>query len=147
MIRAILGLAIVSAVAVGCESTGSSKGRNFKPAAKDTSLAAYAANSNYPSDRQALRDQAVTATIAKQSGAITIRNFTDKTMQEPRLWVNGVYVLRLRTVGPQSVITVNRNDMYNSAGESLGKVPIDTINRLELETEQNLIEVQGPQFD
>lgn len=150
MIRALMGLTIVAATVVaGCESSGSSSsnGRHYKPSVQNTNLAAYAASAQYPKDKTPLMGQPVTATINKNNGKITIRNFTDKTMFEPRLWVNSVYVLRLRTVGPQSVITVDRKDIFNSSGTSLATEPVDAINKVELETEQNLIQVQGPQFE
>ena len=146
MLRSLLGLSLAVAVLAGCESSSSSRSR-YNPKQKDTNLAAYAATVQYPSGVSPLRGQPVTSTINKTTGNITIRNFTDKTIVEPRLWVNGVYVLRLRSIGPQSVISISRNDLYNSSGQSLASQPIDTINKLDLETEQNLIEVQGPQFE
>ena len=146
MIRSLLGLSLAVAVLAGCESSSSSRAR-FKPKQKDTNLAAYAATVQYPTGVLPVKDQPVTATINKTTGNITIRNFTDKTMVEPRLWVNQVYVLRLSSIGPQSVISVSRDDLYNSSGQSLATQPIDTINKLDLQTEQNLIEVKGPQFE
>jgi hypothetical protein len=144
MTRQLLGLLIVTSglVVGGCKANG-----EYDPPQKPTALAANAANAEFPRDVEPVRDLSVTATVSRATGKITVRNFTNKTFAEPRLWINQIYVLRLPTIGPDSVLAVNRADLFDSAGRSLATQPVDAIRKVQLETERNLIDVQGPQME
>ena len=145
MIRIIAPLSIaLLAGAIGCGSGGN---KVYKPKTKDTNLAAYAGNVQYPTDMRAIDDAGVTSTVNKQSGRITIRNFTNKPIVEPRVWVNQVYVLRVRTLSPQDTIVIDKGDLYDAAGRSLRDQSPNAINQIHLQTEQSLIHVKGPLFE
>jgi hypothetical protein len=138
----ILGLSIALAAA-GCQSGGNS----YNPKTSAPELAAYAASVTYPSNSTPMTDTSITSTVDRRSGAITIRNYTNKTIVEPRLWVNRMFVLRLPTISAQSTIKISKDDLYDSAGRSMASQPTESIKRIELQTEQNLIDVQGPLFE
>ncbi|HEV7298997.1 MAG TPA: hypothetical protein VGN72_06485 [Tepidisphaeraceae bacterium] len=146
MIRTIAPLSIALLIgAVGCGSGGS--GKVYQPKTKDTALAAYAGNVQYPTDMQATEDASVTATVNKQNGRITIRNFSNKAIIEPRVWVNQVYVLRTRTLSPQDTIVLDKGDLYDSAGRSLRDQSPNAINTIHLQTDRTLVKAKGPLFE
>lgn len=143
MKRVILGLSLVSAVAAGCEGGGNA----YNPKAKATNLAAYAGAVEYPTNMQAVSEASITSTVDKRSGKITIRNYTNKTLIEPRVWVNQIFVLKIPSMGPQSTVELNKADLFDSSGRSLASQPPSAIKKIQIQTEQNLLDVQGPLFD
>jgi hypothetical protein len=139
----ILALSLVSTFAMGCESDGNA----YHPKGKATNLAAYAGAVSYPTNMQPIAEQSITATVHPRTGVITIRNFTNKTLLEPRVWVNQIFVLKVPSLGPQSSIELAKEDFYDSAGRSLASQPPSAIKKIQLQTEQSLIDVQGPLFE
>jgi hypothetical protein len=137
----IFGMA-VAAAAMGCHSNGA-----YNPKAPATELSAYAASVTYPAGVSPMVDSSITSTVDRRTGTITVRNYTNKTIVEPRLWVNQMFVLRLPTIAAQSTIKVSKADLYDSAGRSMSTQPTESIKRIQLQSERNLIDVQGPLFE
>ena len=126
---------------IGCQ-TGSS--RVYRPQSKTTARAAMAGSIEYPTTKPAVDVENLTSTVNRRNGQITIRNFSNNTIIEPRVWINQIFVLRVRSIGPQDSIILNKADFFDSIGRSLRDQPANSIKQIQLQTDQNLINVQGP---
>ncbi|HLL89700.1 MAG TPA: hypothetical protein VK324_10370 [Tepidisphaeraceae bacterium] len=149
----LLALALVA----GCAGSGSKQQQQdprlaaeravtFQPTIDQTQMAAYAAQTRYPTNASARSDLAVTAEVDSQTGQITIRNWTDRLIRGPHLWVNRTYVVRLNDIPAASRMIVAPQYLYNTGGRNLAGETPRAIQNLQLETEDNLINVKGPQF-
>ena len=127
--------------------TAAEQGTTFQPTIGQTQQAAYAAQTRYPSNVSARDDLAVTAVVNSQTGQITIRNFTDRLIRTPHLWVNRRFVARLTDIPAGSHMTVDPKYLYNTGGQNLAGETPRAIQNLQLETQDNLINVKGPQFE
>ncbi len=133
---------IVAGIAAGCSSSGGSSPAHTKET--PTSLAAYAGQVNYPTKFKPYLEPSIVATVDRRSGMMTLRNFGNAGVMEPRIWVNEVFVYRVPQIGPKSTIMLKRDNFYDSAGRSLKGLPPSAINKIQIETSESLIDVQGP---
>ncbi|HEX2971712.1 MAG TPA: hypothetical protein VHP11_05235 [Tepidisphaeraceae bacterium] len=133
---ALLGLAAL----VGCEST---MGPTANKGVSSTVLAATAGQAQYPQNVQASSDVSLVALDKRSGNTITLINPTDQPMKDLKVWVNGSFVQPLDTLPAKSMVTLKRGDFYNSTGGTLSQTNA-TIDRIEVQSGDKLIHVQGP---
>ena len=145
MIRVIAPLSIALLVTIaGCAPAGS---KVYKPNSKNTVRAAFAGGVDYPKDLQAVDAPGLSSSVDRRTGQITIRNYSNETQVEPRVWINQIYVLRVRSLGAQDYVVLNKGDFYNAVGGSLKDQPVNSIKQIQLQVEQRLINVMGPMLE
>lgn len=139
MIRHALAVLALCAVA-GC-SESASMNNPFASGASDAELAAYAANSRFPST-QPSNDLRATA-VVDRSGNITIYNATAKAITDARVWVNGEFVAHVISIPAHGSVMVTRNQFYNGQGQTLAVVKTAPTS-VQLQTGNELYNLQGP---
>jgi len=132
--------AIVAGMAFGCASNGPSSRAKETP----TGLAAYAGGVEFPTKFKPYLEPTLTATVNMRSGMITLRNFGNAGVSEPRIWINGIFVYRVPALNAQTTLRLSKQNFYDSSGRSLKDLPTSAIKKIQLETAQGLMDVQGP---
>ncbi|MGE5611007.1 MAG: hypothetical protein ACM359_17285 [Bacillota bacterium] len=133
---ALLGLAAL----VGCES---SMGPTANKGTSSTVLAASAGGAQYPQNMQPTTDVPLVALDRRGGGSITLINPTDQPMSDMKVWINGTYMQPLDNLPARSMVTLRQSDFYNNSGSSLDQAKA-TIDRVDVQTGNKLIRVQGP---
>lgn len=128
------------AALVGCES---SMGSTANKGVSSTVLAATAGGAQYPQNMQPTTDVPLVALDRRDGSSITLINPTDQPMTDLKIWVNGSFVQPLDTLPARSMVTLKRGDFYNSNGSALSQAKV-TIDRIDVQTGNRLIRVQGP---
>lgn len=142
MRRRALTIGLLVPLLAGCVGDG-----EYEPRAKPTQLAAHAANSDYPRRSDISRDLSLTSTINQQTGVITLRNFSSRSLQDVRVWINENYVIPVSTIAPNSTTKINPTDVYDSAGNTLKGQRPQTIRKIEIEEDETVHAVEGPLFE
>jgi hypothetical protein len=143
LIKFSSGLMLGAMLLVGCGGPN-----EYHPNAEPTKLAAYAATKPYPANTQPQEDLRLTASVNRQSGQVTIRNFSGAPLQDVDVWINQGYVLHLNKIEPNGSRTVNPGDFYNANGSSLENTPPEGIRKIQIQTHDNVLyNIQGPQFE
>lgn len=139
-----LGLALLSsAMLIGCAAPN-----EYQPTAKPTQMAAYAASRHYPDNAQVQDNAKITATVNRETGAITVHNFSNQELTNFNLWVNQAYVAHVDRIDPNTSKIFNKADLYNSGGNTLDSALSSTIRKVQIETSDGtMYNAQGPQFD
>jgi hypothetical protein len=138
-------LALPWLILVGC-STSAKVENPFKgDDTQKTQLAAFAAQSQYPS-KQASDDLRAAALVNREDGTIKIINSTSQALTDTRLWVNGTYVTHVDTVPARGMITIKRENLYDQKGISLSKANA-SINKVQLEMGDKFYNLEGPAFE
>ena len=144
MLRAA-AIALAGFILVGC-STSASVENPFKgDDTEKTQLAAFAAQSQYP-NKQASDDLRATALINRKDGTIKIINSTNQALTDARLWVNGAFVTHVDTIPARGMLTIKRENLYDSHGISLAKSNAG-ITKVQLEAGDKFYNLEGPVFE
>ena len=137
-----LGIAALGAALAGCSTPN-----EYNPPEEPTNLAAYAASNQYPMNTMARDNPHITAVVDHKSGEITLRNFDSGPVANFKLWVNQIYVIHVDRIEPNSFKLIKPDDVFNSTGNNMQKVPPDAIQKIQIETaDGQLWNVQGPQL-
>jgi hypothetical protein len=138
-----LGIAALGVALVGCSSSPN----EYSPAEEPTNLAAYAASNHYPLSTTAKDNRHITAVVDRKTGQITLRNFDSGPIANFKLWINQTYVIHVDRIEPNSFRIIEPADVFNSAGNSLNRVPADSIQKVQIEMPSGeLWNAQGPQM-
>ena len=112
MLRKLM-LAAAAVTMVGCSSNGAFDVGSKEEAAQS---AAYASTAKVPTTAPA--KSADMAAIV-DGGTLKIYNFTDKTVSDAVVWINGLYVAKVGDVGPMMVKKVDFSKFYSASGTVL----------------------------
>jgi hypothetical protein len=144
MFRAV-AIALAGFVLVGC-STSARVDNPFKgDDTQKTQLAAFAAQSQYPS-KQASDDLRATALVDRKEGTIKIINSTSQAITDAKLWVNGAFVTHVDTIPARGLVTIKRENLYDRNGIPLAKANAG-ISRVQLESGDKFYNLEGPAFE
>src|SRR5215212_6269094 len=113
-------IALAGLVLVACSTSAEVKNPFKGNDTQRTQLAAFAAQSQYPT-KQASDDLAVAALIKGKDGDIKILNTTQQAINDAKVWVNGAYVTHIDTIPARGTTTVQRDNLFNRDGISLSK--------------------------
>src|SRR5437870_7494849 len=108
MFRAV-AIALAGVILAGCSTSTQVKNPFKSDDTQKTQLAAFAAQSQYPS-KQASDDLRVTALVHKDDGSIKLINTTQQTINDTKLWVNGAFVTHVDTIPSKGVVTIKREN-------------------------------------
>src|SRR5258706_8795021 len=89
-------IALAGFILVGCSTSAEVKNPFKSDDTQKTQLAAFAAQSQYPS-KQPSDDLRVAALINKGDGTIKIINSTNQAINDAKLWVNSAFVTHVDT--------------------------------------------------
>ncbi len=134
-------IALGAFILIGCSSVNPFKSDD----SQKTQLAAFAAQSQYPS-KQASDDLRVTALVHKDDGSIKLINTTQQTINDTKLWVNGAFVTHVDTIPSKGVVTIKRENLYDQKGISMAKAN-SGITKVQLEQGEKLYNLEGPAFE
>jgi len=111
----------------------------------DPERAAFATTAHYPNDLQASNDLKATALVERSAGSIKIANASDQPIRDAKLWVDGRYVVQVNDLPAHGTLSVNRTEFSDREG----KLPADLkgVRQVQLQTKDNLYNLQGPVFD
>jgi len=144
MLRAA-AVALGAFIFVGCSTSASVQNPFKSDDTQKTQLAAFAAQSQFPS-KQPSDDLRATALINKGDNTIKLVNSTNQSINDARLWVNGLFVTHIDTIPAKGVLVVKRENLYNHEGISLSKANIG-ISKVQLEQGDKLYNLEGPAFE
>ena len=144
MFRAV-AIALAGVILAGCSTSTQVKNPFKSDDTQKTQLAAFAAQSQYPT-KQPSDDLRATALINKGDGTIKIINTTNQALTDAKLWVNGAFVTHVDTVPAKALLTIKRENLYNRDGISLAKANIG-IKNAQLEMGDKLYNLEGPAFE
>ena len=136
MIRQLV-LGVAAATMVGCNSNGAFDVGSKEEAAKYT---AFAAASKVPTTAPAT-DWQVAALMS--GNTLKLYNFTNNTITDSSVWINGQYVSKVDTIPAMSAVTVDFSHFYNSSGLELNtdKTPV---SRVVVESGSGVHQLLGP---
>ena len=144
MFRAV-AIALAGFVLVGC-STSARVDNPFKgDDTQKTQLAAFAAQSQYPT-KQASDDLRATALVDRKEGTIKIINSTSQAITDSKLWVNGAFVTHVDTIPARGMVTIKRENLYDKNGIPLAKSNAG-ITKVQLESGDKFSNLEGPAFE
>ena len=132
----------VFALAVGCETS-----QIARVGDEPREAITYAATAKYPGEAQLSRssDIKVAAIDNPNMDQLELLNLTDNSIPASTLWVNGAFVRRIPTIPPRGTLVVKYAELLE-AGR--GTQDLKSVNqqarKVELQTQQGLIAVQGP---
>jgi hypothetical protein len=124
MLRGTL-LTLAAASLVGCSSS-----MNLDPMAGDkeqaTQMAAYAASAKHPTTAPA-SDWQVASIIS--GNTLKIINYTNNTITDAVVWVNGLYVTKVGTIPANATVTTAFAKFYDANGDVLNtdKTPVKDV--------------------
>jgi hypothetical protein len=144
MLRATV-IALAAFIVVGCSTSAEVKNPFKSDDTHKTQLAAFAAQSQYPT-KQASDDLAVAALMKGKDGDIKLINTTQQAVTDAKVWVNGAFVTHLDTIPARGTVTIKREDLFNRDGISLAKSNTG-ITRIQLEMGDKLYNVHGPAYE
>ena len=127
---------LASAILVGCQATYNTK-------ATDTQLSAYAGQAVYPSSVAANQSPHVFCSVA-DDGKITLYNAGDEVYSNFEIWVNRLYTLHVDKLDARSTLVIDPATIYNKTGVNLAGVPSNSINLVQIFSQEKLWDVQGP---
>ncbi|HEV8606069.1 MAG TPA: hypothetical protein VGQ99_11915 [Tepidisphaeraceae bacterium] len=144
MFRAV-AIALAGLILAGCSTSAEVKNPFKGNDTERTQLAAFAAQSQYPT-KQPSDDLAVAALIKGKDGEIKILNTTQQAITDAKVWVNGAYVTHVDTIPARGTVTIQRENLFNRDGISLAKSNTG-VTRIQLETGDKLYNVHGPAME
>ncbi len=131
---------------LGCESGAPEQPLGKGPSeSEQPQLAAYAARAEYPSEKTASTDLTAAAMVDRDHKTITLRNFSDKNLRNVHVWVDGTYVRLVNSIPAHGTVALSTAQFYDSSGRSLANQG-SSISRVQVETEDALYTLQGPQY-
>jgi hypothetical protein len=131
-------LLLASALAGGCGNN------HYAPNADTAELSSYAARTPYPASVTADGSNPLVYTVAGD-GTITIYNGSNMAFNNPKLWVNGQFVINLQSkLGARTSLPVAPNTMFDLHGKDLTSIPPETISKVEIDADGKLYSVSGP---
>jgi hypothetical protein len=140
-----LAIALVGFILVGCSTSAEVKNPFKANDTERTQLAAFAAQSQYPT-RQPSDDLAVAALIKGKDGDIKILNTTERAITDAKVWVNGAYVAHVDNIPARGTVNIQRENLFNRDGISLAKANT-AATRVQLEIGDKLYNVHGPAME
>ncbi len=138
-------IALAAFILVGCSTSASVKNPFKSDDSHRTQLAAFAAQSQYPT-KQASDDLAIAALIKGKDGDIKLLNTTQQAITDAKVWINGSFVTHVDTIPAKGTVMIKRDDLFNRDGISLSKAST-AINRIQLESGDKLYNVHGPAYE
>ncbi len=137
-----LAVAVVAIALAGCTSNVQT---NNPGPSDDAHLAAFAANTNYPTTQPQIDQSKLTvgALIPPNSDSIQIVNYSDQAVNPSNVWINGAYVQHVETIPPHGVIALKKSDFYSKSGDVLTSSGV-TINQVQIEVDGQLYNALGP---
>lgn len=136
---------MVTALAlVGCASPDANEnaGRLTAEAPTNTELAAYAASHPYPST-QPTETVNVAAIASPDRSSIKLYNFTNRSFQDAKVWVNGGWLFHVQGLPANGSVVLNTSDLYNAIGKSFASQK-EPISRVQIETPHGFYNALGP---
>jgi hypothetical protein len=105
----------------------------------------FAATAAYPRDAQTTEEFQITAVDDPRRRELILYNPTDRSIPASTVWVNQNFVHRVAGIGPRSSVTIDYRNLLE-AGEGVQDLRRagHEIHRVDLETPQGLVAVQGP---
>jgi hypothetical protein len=135
----VLGLVLTAA---GCSAPG-----EYEPQARPTQLAAMAASTEYPRRMNVSRDLALTSTVDRRTGVITIRNFSSEALYNGKVWINENYLIPVNTLGPNTTLRIDPKDVYDGAGNPPNRQNPQSVRKIEIQVDDEIHAVEGPLFE
>jgi hypothetical protein len=136
----MLGLAILALT--GCQQLMPDRQAEGPDRAR---LAAEAARAQYPSEAEATDAPAV-AIVNRNEKTIRIYNLSDEGQSDVLVWVNRSYVTRVGSMPAHGSVKVEMNRLYGPQGRNLADQNV-SINQVQIQSGENLYNVQGPAYD
>lgn len=130
----VLGLGLLM---IGCT--------NSNETARNTRLAAYASSTPYPTTR-ASDDLRVAAIVNRHEGTIRLINFSNRTLSDANVWVNGSFVRKVTSLPASGSVTLSTASMYDSSGRSMAAQKTNPVT-IQLQTDDGLYNLLGPAFE
>lgn len=134
MLRHIVAVVVI-AVLIGCggpsrrqtatsnslqdtdaRAAGGGSSADGVPPMGPTQLAAYAGDAKFPSNLPPRNDLPAAAIVSRDGGAIKVYNFSNQSLRDINLWVNGAFVRRVSGVAPQTSVAVSTSELYDAFG-------------------------------
>lgn len=145
MFRNLIAFVAAAALA-GCAASGSTSPFGESPTPGDQSrLAAFAAQVELPDFNQANQDLQASALVNRGNDTITIRNFSDQTLRDVRVFVNREYIREIDSIPAHGSVTIHQDQFYDRQGQNLGNQNV-TVNTVHMQTQDQLFQLQGPQY-
>ena len=151
MLRHALAVLAVGMLVIGCAGGGNRQkaASNATPtmdppalAMSDTSLAAHAGGTTFPS-AQPTDGRRVAAIVTADRRTIKLYNFENEPIRAVNVWINGAYVQPLRTIPAHSKAPIRTEKLFNKDGYRFSERG-EEVNRVELETSEGLFNALGP---
>ena len=134
-----------AAMLMGCEA-----GVGIHPEASSSrqetaQLAAYAANTNYPTETKATWNNDWHVGAMTKGSDVKFINYTDRPINNVNIWVNGTYVHSVESIAPRSSVTVPMANFFDKNGHvmSTDNTPMGTAH-FEIQSGNGLYSVMGP---
>ena len=107
----------------------------------------FAATAEYPGEAQLVNssDFQIAAIDNPDANELELLNLTDNSIPASTLWVNGAFLKRIPSIAPRGTLKVKYGELLE-AGPSTNdfKSVGQTARKVELQTPQGLMAVQGP---
>lgn len=129
---------------IGCSASLTPSGSASNSEMGEAQLAAYAASTPYP-DKSASDDLKLSAMVDRNDKSIQLANYSDKTLTDAKVWVNQTYLYKVSAIPAHGYTTLSTADFYNGSGQLLSQLS-NPINRVEVQTGDDLYSVMGPVF-
>ena len=136
-----LAVVMICVVVAGCAA---SRVSSVEPETREN--IGYAATAHYPGYPQQRTDKVhASAAVDQEDEEIQIFNLSDNAIPTPTIWVNGVFVRRLPTIGPRSSATVTFPGLLQAGQPEMDfKRSGQSVSKVEIQTADGLFAVQGP---
>jgi hypothetical protein len=139
-------VATVAVLAIGgCSSSAKLDNPFGRNGSSQAQLAAYAANSRFPST-QPSNDLHATAVVARSNNNVTIFNAGGQPIIDARVWVNGEFVAHVLSIPAHGSVSLPRQAFYNGQGQSLSEVKTPAMS-VQLQTPDKFYNLQGPVWE
>ena len=142
-LRHIVPVFVIGALSLaGCQ-TGEVSRVGSQPRQEIT----FAATAEYPGEAQlaSSSDLQVAAVDNTSMDRLELLNLTDNSIPASTLWVNGSFVKRIPTIPPRGTLIVKYGELLEAGrGTQDLKSVGQSARKVELQTQQGLVAVQGP---
>lgn len=129
----------------GCSTSAEVSNPFDENTSSEAQLAAFAASSQFP-NQEASNDLTATALVHRDTGMIQIINASNKPLTNAKVWVNGQFVTKVNSIPANGSVRIPRSQFYDQTGRTLSGTNT-TAQRIQLQTSDNLYNLQGPVFD
>ncbi len=118
-----------------------------KPSDSAAAAAVAADLTLYPRDLKASDDLRATAVVDPTYSSIKIANASDRDLRNATIWIDGKYAAQIGQVPARGTVTIQRSDLVNRDGSAAPVADLKNVARIQLQTRDNLYNLQGPVFD